>query len=143
MRNNASKPAIEATCRNTTVPDFVGSDKVFHKLVEALTALTGNRHSANTTHLRKQTRSLFVKIGQNHLAVFDQIPLVKRDDRRAAFADNKIGDLQILLFKRNRRIENDDNHFGKADSTQAIGDRKLFAFPEHAICGANQPCRKA
>ncbi|MCY1364914.1 hypothetical protein D9M69_517370 [compost metagenome] len=60
------------------------------------------------------------------MAIFDQIPFIKRDNRRTAFANDQIGNLQILFFKRDRCIKHDDNNLSKANRTQAIGNGKLF-----------------
>lgn len=94
----------------------------------------GTARSPRTCGSRRAV--FFVKIGQNHLPVLDQIPFVECDDRCPAFTDDEIGNLQILLFKRDRRIEHDDDDFRKTDRTQAVSNRKLFELFLHARLAA-------
>ena len=60
------------------------------------------------------------------LAVLDQVPFVHADDERAALALDQVGDAQVLLLERRRRIHQHDHDFGKAHRVERIGDRKLF-----------------
>ncbi len=66
-------------------------------------------------------------------AILDQIPFVGGEDDGAAFACDQIGDGQILLFERRRRVDHHDDAIGEADGVQRAGDRHLF---QHMTGGA-------
>ena len=137
------EPAVELGRRDPLVPDLVNKGDVFHQSVEAVAGLAGHRDRADATDLRQQTLGHLAQFSQLFLTVVDQVPLVEGDDRRPALADDEIRNLQVLLFKRDGRIKDDDHHFSKTDGAQCIGDRKfleLFLNPGLAAhpCGVEQ-----
>ena len=39
---------------------------------------------------------------------------------------DEVGDLQVLLLERRRRVEHEDDDLGEADGAERIGDRELL-----------------
>ena len=78
--------------------------------------------------------------------VFGNVPLVDRDDQRAAFFEHQRGDLEILVFQSASRIEQQHDNFGKIDCVARIGYSQLFQLFDHQrlfahTCSVDQPYR--
>ncbi len=131
LRRLRIQPAVELGGRDAAVPDLVGIDDILHQPVKAIARLAGNRHGTDAARLRQKPLGLFAQIGQIGLRVFDQIPLVEGKHSGAAFADDEVDQLQILLFERDGAVEHDDDGFRKADGAQRIRDRELFQLLRH------------
>ena len=55
--------------------------------------------------------------------IFRHVPLVERDDQRAAFLDHLRGNPQILGLQPARRIQQQDDDFGIIDRPRGVGGR--------------------
>ena len=87
---------------------------------------------ARASELRQQAVGLGAQLLRLGALVLDEIPFVEADHHRPALAFGEVGQRQILLLERDRRIQQQDDDFGEAHCTQGVGDRELFELLDDA-----------
>ena len=112
-------------------------DDRLHQTVEPLAGQRRHRDQRHALHLRQLLVGLLAQLRDGAAGVLLQIPFVDRDDDRAAFLLDQIGDALILLLEGVLDIEQHDDDFGKAHGVERIGDRQLFELLLDAAAAAN------
>ena len=69
---------------------------------------------------------LLAQLGNGADFLLLQIPFADREDQRAAFLLDQIGDALVLFLERALDVDQHDDDFGKAHGVERVGDRELF-----------------
>ncbi len=109
------KPLVQPGSGNSAIPGFMHFQNCIHQFWNSLSGGTGNRYDFETLDLGQQAFSFFMQFAKYPLTVFNQIPLVDRNNRRSALSDDQIRDLKVLFFKWNCRIKHNNHHFRELD----------------------------
>ena len=101
-------------------------DDRFDQLVDMRAGEARDGDDARALELRQQPVGLVAQFLRLVALVVDQVPFVEADDQRPALALDEIGERQVLLLERDRRVEQQDHDLGEAHRAQRVGDRELL-----------------
>lgn len=124
--NEELKKEVEEESRNEEIKDLVGIEEILNEIVDEMKEIEGNRKGEKKEKMRKKKRGIIIKIGKKNMEVLDKIKFVERDERRKELEDDEIGDMKIMILKRNGRIEKDDEKLRKEDGEKDIGKGKIL-----------------
>ena len=116
---------------NTRFDQLLRSSKAAPSIwSKPLPVLGRNRDKRQTLHLRQPIVKRAADTVEQAAGAFRTSHLLIAIIKRAAFFEDVAGDLEILMFKALRGVEQQDHNLGKIHGALGICDRKAFpAFP--------------
>ena len=126
---------VSAACDRKRLSAAVGTRRfqtawaLHHRRHQPIKSLAAARRQCNNRHaldLRQHAIDFFAQPRTNARLALDQVNFIEGDDDRAAFALDKIGNPDVLFFKRRQGIDQDNHDFGKTDGIERIGDRQFL-----------------
>ena len=86
----------------------------------------GKGDHARSAQLRQEPVGFLAQFARLVALVVDEVPFVEADDQRPALLLDEIGKRQVLLFERDRGVEQKHHDFGEAHRAQRVGDGELL-----------------
>ncbi len=123
--DRAFEPTVEPRRRQAPVPGLGHPEGGLEELVDAEPGLPRDRDHRGAADLRQQTLGRFAHLAELRAARLDQVPFVDADHDGTPFPLGEIRDREVLLFERDRGVEQHDHDFGEFHGADRVGQPRV------------------